>query len=181
MEKRKRGRPPIAADRRLAAMDETIARTVGHLIYLGFPQRGKSGVYSIVASCAAEVLGRHIDGEETPRPLSASRIEKIYEEWRAKDFRRQWSRGSFTKDSLHDRVPFAPGGRSRKRLRELAMEMLGNNGELRKTVYETHVNPWTGEEVTRYAEDMIGHGDAELTPKAYGKYLMAPRIRKRGT
>lgn len=177
MEK-KRGRPRNAesTDRERqddARNDEVIARSVGRLIGFGFPQRGDDGVYATVANCAREVLARVDRSTSTRLPLSADRIEQIYEAWRMQDFRRQWARKNFTKDSLQNRVPNTYDGVGKRSLADLATELLLNGGYLRKTVLDTvtYIDPWTGEEkeMARYVEDMIGHRDAVMTPKAHAE------------
>lgn len=178
MGERKRGRRPNVDTPEIARKDEIIRRSVGHLIWFGFPQRGEDGVYSVVARCAADVLDRR---DSYGLPLSADRIEQIHEAWKARDWRRQWARKSFVKTSLQDRIPYTESGAARRSLQDLAMELLQNNGYRRKTVYDTYIDPWTGEQKVRYLEDMIGDADAELTPKAHAAYLVAPNIgKKRG-
>lgn len=185
MEKRKRGRPRNAEspdpDRKSDTQkDEVIARTVGRLIWMGFPQRGEEAVYATVARCARDVLKRFDRTTSTQQPLSSERIEQIYKLWKKQNFRRQWLRKNFTKDSLQDRIPWASGGAGKRTLSDIAAELLQNGGYLPKTVYDTYIDPWTGEEKARYLEDMIGHADPDVTPKAYAEYLAYPYLRKRG-
>jgi hypothetical protein len=158
-QKRGRGRPPNtkSPDRERQddpQKDEVIARCVGHLIWLGFTQRGHNGVYAVVARCAREVLDRH-DHTDKRLPLGEERVEQIYEVWREQDFRRQWARKNFAKNSLQDRVPCADDGNQKQTLHELAAELLRNGGRA----------PRDGDAIG------IGHGDATMTPKAHAEYV----------
>jgi hypothetical protein len=170
-ERRPRGRPrnavsPDRARREDVRKDETIARSVDHLIWLGFPE---DGVYATVARCAFEVLRRHNHADELG-PLRARQIEHIYKTWRDQGIGRH-GRKLFTKESLQAR---APAGRS---LAELATEMLRNDGDLQPQmpVLEsfTYVDPWTGEEKTqsRHIEGMPVPAMV-LTPKMAAELIV---------
>lgn len=171
----RRGRPRNADNPELAQVDPVIARTVGQLVWYGFPLRGESGVCATVARHAAEVLWRR-DGRGLP--LSADRVEQIYEAWKAQDFRRQWARRNFTKESLQARVPFVDGRRAQ--LEELTLELLRNGGRPRRTLLAVDDGLITHDGTARFLEDAIGDGGAELTPKAQAEILKGPYIGKRG-
>lgn len=180
MEKQKRGRGRPRKSPDIVRSDEIVARCVHTLIWLGYSQHGENSVYATVGRCAEVVLGRHNHREEPdgkPGPLSGGQVKRIYDDWRKQGIGRG-GRKNFTADSLKDRRPYTSDGAARRSLKDLAMEMLGNDGRLRKMVLDddlTYIDPWTGEEkvLVRYVEDMFGHGDAAMTAGAGAKFLEA--------
>ena len=181
--KRGRGRPRNAESperREDVQNDEIIARCVHALIWFGFSQHGTNSVYAMVGRCAKDVLGRHNHREEPdgkPGPLSATQVRRIYEAWRDQGIGKP-RRKNFAAHSLKDRRPYTSDGAAKRSLKDLAIEMLGNDGQIRKAELDddlTYIDPWTGEEkvLVRYVEDMFGHGDAEMTVGARAKYLEA--------
>jgi type I restriction-modification system DNA methylase subunit len=129
---RKRGRPRNNSSPKTARADLIIALTVYQLMMWGFPLRphgNTKGVAEVVAIDAAKLFSRN---DNYQKPLSADRIEQIFEAWvKKEDVIRKNARGGwllnkrwrYTRDSLYESCPDKT-----MTIENLSLTLMANNG-----------------------------------------------------